>query len=84
MAIVIFVFGNIIFLAGLLHLYLYDNLLKKWHRWTAIVASSISLIVFLIAFIGIISWKQALITGPLVNLLYLTNAYYGLKLVEYN
>lgn len=79
-AIVIFVFGNIVFLAGLLHLYLFDTLLKKWLRITAISLSSIALIVFSISFMGFISWKQAIMIGPLMNLLYLINAYYGFRL----
>jgi len=80
MSIVVFVFGNIIFLAGLLHLYLFDTLLNKWLRFSAIGLAGISLIVFSISFMGLISWKQALIVGPLTNLLYLINAYYGFRL----
>ena len=76
MAIVVFVFGNIVFLAGLLHLYLADTLLKKWLRFAAISFASIALIVFLTSFMGFISWKQAMKIGPLWNLLYLINAYY--------
>ncbi len=80
MAIVIFVFGNIIFLAGLLHLYFSDNYLKKWLKLSAIAIASVALIAFSASFIGLIDWKQALKIGPLVNILYLINAYYGLKL----
>jgi len=80
MAIVVFVFGNLIFFGGLLKLYSSDTYLKKWLKWTAIALSGIIFLTFLITFIGIIDWKQALMIGPLVNVLYLINAYYGMKL----
>ncbi|OZV70109.1 hypothetical protein [Winogradskyella aurantia] len=80
MAIVVFVFGNIVFLGGLLHLYLYDSLLNKWIRFSAVGFASIALIAFSISFMGFISWKQALIIGPLTILLFLINAYYGFKI----
>lgn len=79
-AIVVFVFGNIVFLGGLINLYLYDSLLKKWIRFSAVGFASIALFAFSISFMGFISWKQALIIGPLTNLLFLINAYYGLKI----
>ncbi len=80
MAIVVFIFGNIVFLAGLVHLYIFDTLLKKWIRFSAIGFASIGLIAFSISFMGLISWKQAIVIGPALNLLFLINAYYGLKL----
>lgn len=80
MAVVIFLFGNIVFLSGLLHLYYSEKILKKWLRFTAIGISAISLIAFLIAFAGLIEWKQAMIVGPLIIILYFINAYLGLKL----
>ena len=79
-AIVVFVFGNIVYLGGLIHLYLYDSLLKKWIRFSAVGCASLALIAFTISFMGFISWKQALIIGPLTNLLFLINAYYGFKI----
>jgi hypothetical protein len=79
-AIVVFVFGNMIFYGGLMHLYLYDSILKNWIRFSAFGFASIALIAFSISFMGFISWKQALIIGPLTNLLFLINAYYGFKI----
>ncbi len=79
-ATVIFVFGNLIFLGGLLKLYLSDAYLKSWLKWTATVLSGITFLAFLITFVGIIDWKQAMMIGPLVNVLYLINAYYGVKI----
>jgi len=76
----VFVFANLIFLSGLFLLYLKDQILKDWLKYTAVILSGITAIVFLIIFAGIISWKQAMMIGPLVNILYLINAYYGLKI----
>ena len=80
MATVVFVFGNLIFLGGLLKLYSADTYLKKWLKWIAIALSGITFLTFLITFIGIIDWRQAMMIGPLINVLYLINAYYGMKL----
>lgn len=80
MTTIVFVFGNMIFLGGLLKLYMSDIHLKKWLKWTAIVLSGITFVTFFATFIGVIDWKQALMIGPLINVLYLINAYYGMKL----
>ncbi|MCX2718125.1 hypothetical protein [Lentiprolixibacter aurantiacus] len=80
MATVVFVFGNLVFFSGLLLLYREDGLLKKWLRIVAMGLSGIGALVFLITFAGVISWKQAMMAGPLINILYLINAYYGLKI----
>lgn len=80
MATIVFVFGNLIFLSGLFLLYLNDKSLRAWLRYTAIVLSGITILVFSITFAEIINWKQAMVIGPLINVLYLINAYYGLKM----
>ena len=80
MATVVFVFGNLVFLSGLFLLYLNDQILQGWLRYTAVILSGITTILFLIIFAEIISWKQAMMIGPLINLLYLINAYYGFKI----
>ncbi len=76
----VFVLGNVIFLGGLFFLYLKDQLLNRWLRYIAVVLAGMTAIVFMIVFADIISWKQAMVIGPLINILYLINAYYGLKL----
>lgn len=63
MASVTFIFGNLIFLSGLFHLYLQDEILEKWLKSTAVALSGITVIVFLITFVEIISWKQAMMAG---------------------
>ncbi|PIB32724.1 hypothetical protein [Maribacter sp. 4G9] len=80
MATVVFVFGNLIFLGGLLKLYISDTYLKKWLKWTAIVLSGITFLTFFITYMDIIDWQQALMIGPLINILYLINAFYGAKI----
>lgn len=80
MATVVFVFGNLIFLGGLLKLYISDTYLKKWLKWTAIVLSGITFLTFFITYMDIIEWQQALMIGPLINILYLINAFYGVKI----
>ena len=80
MAIEVFVFGNVVFLSGLFVLYWNDSLLKKWLRNVAIALSIIVGAAFIITYAEIISWKQAMMIGPLANVLFLINAYYGLKI----
>ena len=80
MAVVIFIFGNIVFFGGTYLLYYQDRELKKWLRMLAMTISFIGGMIFTISFVGFIDWKQALVVGPLINILYLINAYYGLKI----
>lgn len=77
---IVFFFGNIVFLCGLLHLYFYNKILKNWLRLTAIGLSSMVLVAFSLAFVGLIEWKEAMMAGPLFIILYFINAYLGLKL----
>jgi hypothetical protein len=79
-ATMVFVFSNLVFLTGLFMLYLEDGILKNWLRFIALTLSGITAIIFLLVFADILSWKQALVGLPLVNVLYIINAYYGLKL----
>ncbi|WP_411768506.1 hypothetical protein [Winogradskyella sp. A3E31] len=82
MAILIFVFGNIVFLSGAFHLYYNDSAVSKWLKYIAMACSGIAAIAFLLSFSDIITWKQAMMIAPLVNILYLINAYYGLKIIK--
>ena len=84
MALLTFVFGNLIFLAGLFHLYLHTDVLKAWLRYIALTISGIATIAFLLIFIGVITWKDAMLMGPLINALYLINAYYGFQMKDQN
>ncbi|MTI38884.1 hypothetical protein [Fulvivirga lutimaris] len=75
-----FVLGNVFFLGGMVYLYVGDTILNPTLRYVGIAIASIAFIVFIITYIGLITWQQAILVGPLVNVLYLLNAYYGYKL----
>ena len=82
MATLAFIFGNLIFCGGLFHLYFNDKILKPKWRYAALVLSGIMTIAFGLIFIGFTTWKQTMVIAPLVNVLYLINAYAGWKLKE--
>ncbi|MDY2588113.1 hypothetical protein [Winogradskyella aquimaris] len=79
-ATVVFVFGNLVLFGGLFLLYLKDKYLKAWLRVLAYAISGFMAIIFSIVFAGFMTWQQAMIVAPLVNILYLINAFYGLKI----
>jgi hypothetical protein len=79
-AVVVFLFGNVVFFCGIFLLYLKDKLLNKWLSRLAMVLALVVVVVFGIAFFGFLTWKEAMVIGPLVNMVYLINAYYGLKI----
>lgn len=80
MATVTFIFGNLIFFPGLFIMYLRSDVLKSGLRYAALIISAITTITFAIVYLEIISWNQALVLAPLINVLYLVNAYYGFKI----
>lgn len=82
MATVVFLFGNLIFFAGLLHLYGTETRLKTWLKYAVLAMIILITIAFGLAYGEVITWKQALITGPLANLMYLFNAWYGWKMLS--
>jgi len=79
-AIFMFIFGNCILMAGLFYVYFEDNLLAKWLRVTVMFIAALAFLSFGGSFLEFWTWKQALILGPLLNVLYLVNAYYGIKI----
>lgn len=76
MATVVFLVGNIFFFVGLIVLYLNDSLLSKWLKIAAILFATIGTISMTGCFIGLYPWKEAMVVGPIISLLYLINAYY--------
>ncbi|MEM9363700.1 MAG: hypothetical protein AAGA43_13765 [Bacteroidota bacterium] len=80
MATITFVFGNLIFFIGLFYMYLQSAILKKWLYYVALSLSGIAALLFLAIVLGIITWKDALVLAPIINILYLINAYYGWQL----
>ncbi|MEM9300152.1 MAG: hypothetical protein AAGA64_17460 [Bacteroidota bacterium] len=80
MATVTFIFGNLTFFPGLFIMYLKSDVLKSGLRYVALIISAITTLTFAIVYLEIISWNQALVLAPLINVLYLINAYYGFKI----
>ena len=80
MSVLIFVFGKMLFLAGIIFVYLTDSILQKWLRIVASLLALIGLIAFSASYFGFIDWKQALKFAIALNLLYLINAYHGFKM----
>jgi len=80
MSVLIFVFGKMLFLAGMILVYLTDSILRKWLRIAATVLALVGLISFTASYLGFIDWKQALKSTIALNLLYLINAYHGFKM----
>ncbi|MEL6975365.1 MAG: hypothetical protein AAGL29_08225 [Bacteroidota bacterium] len=80
MATITFIFGNLIFFSGLLYLYFKNDIFKVWLRYLSIALSGIATLMFLSIATGLITWSQALVIAPIINVLYLINAYYGFKI----
>jgi hypothetical protein len=80
MALTTFVFGNMIFMVGLFCLYMKTQLLRNWIKYVAVTLAAASSILFLLVFIELIAWGEALFVAPMINILYLLNAYYGTKI----
>jgi hypothetical protein len=79
MALTTFLFGNMIFMVGLFCLYMKTQLLRNWIKYVAVILAATSSILFLLVFIELIAWGEALFVAPMINILYLLNAYYGTK-----
>lgn len=80
-AVTIFLYGNVVFLAGLLLVYRSAAEIRAGLRWLAMGLSSVAGAMFLASFLEFIDWRQALqVCGPFMSMLYLINAYYGYKL----
>ncbi len=77
---VIFLFGNIVFLLGLFFVYRAALEIPRVLSIVAMSFTGIAALVFFAAYIGIISQSSALMAGPIINIIYLINAYYGFKI----
>jgi len=79
-ATITFIFGNVIFFLGITLLYLKAHILQPWLRYVAILLSIGATLLFTSVFIGLITWNQVIVIAPLINILYLINAYYIYKI----
>jgi len=79
MAVWVFAASNLIWLLGMAGVYQAE---KGWIKYLGITLSLIGGVVFLTIVLGLTSFNDVIFVGPLVNLLYLLNVYYGLKILK--
>jgi hypothetical protein len=79
MAIWIFAASNLIWLLGMAGVYQAE---KGWIKYLGITLALIGGVVFLTIVLGLTSFNDVIFVGPLANLLYLLNAYYGIKILK--
>ncbi|WP_116105893.1 hypothetical protein [Lewinella sp. IMCC34191] len=74
----IFVSGNILFLGGLGHLYLNDEIAAPWLRYPAAVLAILGTLAFVACNFGLVTLEEVTVAAPLLIVLHLVNSYYGL------
>jgi hypothetical protein len=79
MAIWVFAASNLIWLLGMAGVYQAE---KGWIKYLGITLALIGSVIFLIIILGIATFNDIIFAGPLVNGLYLLNAYYGIKILK--
>jgi len=79
MAIWIFAASNLIWLLGMAGVYKAE---KGWIKYLGITLALIGGVIFLTIVLGLTSFNDVIFVGPLVNLLYLLNVYYGIKILK--
>ena len=79
MAIWIFAASNLVWLVGMAGLY---SGASAWLKSTGMVLSGVCALFFLAFVLGFVTMKQAAVVGPLVMLLYLLNAWYGIRVLS--
>jgi hypothetical protein len=79
MATWVFAASNLIWLLGMAGVYQAE---KGWIKYLGITLALIGSVIFLIIVLGIATFNDVIFVGPLVNLLYLLNAYYGIKILK--
>ena len=79
MAIWVFAASNLIWLLGMAGVYQAE---KGWIKYLGITLALIGGVIFLIIILGIATFNDVIFVGPLVNLMYLLNAYYGIKILK--
>lgn len=79
-AVWIFGFSNLLFLSGLTGIYYKNEILSKWLSWTGSIISFAGVIGSFALFFELITFADLNIGGPLILVLYLLNAYLGLKI----
>ena len=75
----VFAASNLIWLLGMAGVYQAE---KGWIKYLGITLALIGGVVFLTIVLGLTSFNDVIFVGPLVNLLYLLNVYYGIKIFK--
>ncbi len=81
-AVWIFGFSNFLFLTGMAFVYISSEILSKWIKWTGTTISALWAMGALALFFELLTFGDFMIGGPLILILYLLNAYLGLKLAK--
>jgi hypothetical protein len=79
MAVWVFAASNLIWLLGMTGVYQEEN---GWIKYTGMALALIGGVIFLTIVLGLTTMKDVIFVAPLVNLLYLLNAYYGFKVLK--
>jgi len=80
MAVWVFASSNAIWLFGMAGVYLNE---MGWIKYAGITLSFIGGVIFLAITFGFATMNDLIYLAPVVNLLYLLNAYYGIKILRY-
>lgn len=81
-AVWIFSLSNLLFLTGMAGIYYKDRILKRWLALTGSVISVLGLVGMAALFLNLVSFTQIIAVGPLITMLYLLNAYLGIKMLS--
>jgi len=79
MAVWVFAASNLIWLLGMTGVYQAE---KGWIKYLGMTLALIGGVVFLTIVLGLTSFNDVILVGPVVNLLYLLNVYYGIKILK--
>ena len=80
----IFGFSNFLFLTGLVFIYISSEVLSKWIKWTGALISALLAMGSLALFFEWLTFGHLMMGGPLFLVLFLLNAYLGLKLAKHH
>ena len=80
MAVWVFAASNLIWLLGMAGVYQSE---KGWIKYLGMTLALVGGIIFLTIVLGLTTMKDVIFVAPLVNLLYLLNSYYGIKILKY-
>jgi hypothetical protein len=80
----IFGFSNLLFLTGMMFVYISSEILSKWMSRTGALISALLAMGSFALFYEWLTFGHLMMGGPLFLILYLLNAYLGLKLAKHH